>query len=70
MTGELDLGMARPPLKRPGLDSRPLLHEQLVAALPEAHPLAGRAGSSRSTTSTARTSSCTRRCRHGISTNC
>ncbi len=40
MTGELDLGMARPPLKRPGLVSRPLLHEQLVAALPTAHPLA------------------------------
>jgi DNA-binding transcriptional LysR family regulator len=40
MAGELDLGMARPPLKRPGLVSRPLLHEQLVAALPEAHPLA------------------------------
>jgi len=39
MTGELDLGMARPPLKRPGLVSRPLLHEQLVAALPVAHPL-------------------------------
>jgi DNA-binding transcriptional LysR family regulator len=32
--------MARPPLKRPGLVSRPLLHEQLVAALPAAHPLA------------------------------
>ena len=41
MTGELDLGMARPPLKRPGLVSRPLLHEQLVAALPSGHPLAG-----------------------------
>jgi DNA-binding transcriptional LysR family regulator len=40
VTGELDLGMARPPLKRPGLVSRPLLHEQLVAALPVAHPLA------------------------------
>jgi DNA-binding transcriptional LysR family regulator len=39
MTGELDLGMARPPLKRPGLVSRPLLHEQLVAALPGGHPL-------------------------------
>jgi DNA-binding transcriptional LysR family regulator len=39
MTGELDLGMARPPLKRPGLVSRPLLHEQLIAALPAAHPL-------------------------------
>jgi DNA-binding transcriptional LysR family regulator len=41
MTGELDLGMARPPLKRPGLVSRPLLHEQLVAALPAEHSLAG-----------------------------
>lgn len=41
MTGELDLGMARPPLKRPGIVSRPLLHEQLVAALPVKHPLAG-----------------------------
>jgi DNA-binding transcriptional LysR family regulator len=39
MTGELDLGMARPPLKRPGIVSRPLLHEQLVAALPTGHPL-------------------------------
>ena len=41
MSGELDLGMARPPLKRPGLVSRPLLHEQLVAALPANHPLVG-----------------------------
>lgn len=40
-TGEIDLGMARPPLKRPGIVSRPLLHEQLVAALPASHPLAG-----------------------------
>ncbi|MBI3224979.1 MAG: LysR family transcriptional regulator [Mycolicibacterium cosmeticum] len=39
MTGEIDLGMARPPLKRPGIVSRPLLHEQLVAALPAEHPL-------------------------------
>jgi DNA-binding transcriptional LysR family regulator len=39
VTGELDLGMARPPLKRPGLVSRPLLHEQLIAALPKGHPL-------------------------------
>ena len=27
-------------MKRPGLVSRPLLHEQLMAALPEGHPLA------------------------------
>jgi len=43
MTGEIDLGMARPPLKRPGIVSRPLLHEQLVAALPAEHPLVGQA---------------------------
>jgi DNA-binding transcriptional LysR family regulator len=40
LNGELDLGMARPPVKRPGLVSRPLLHEQLIAALPMGHPLA------------------------------
>ncbi|ART70806.1 LysR family transcriptional regulator [Mycobacterium dioxanotrophicus] len=40
LAGELDLGLARPHFKRPGLASRPLLHEQLVAALPAAHPLA------------------------------
>lgn len=39
-SGEIDLGMARPPLKRPGIVSRPLLHEQLVAAIPAAHELA------------------------------
>lgn len=39
MAGEIDLGMARPPLKRPGIVSRPLLHEQLVAALPADHAL-------------------------------
>lgn len=40
-SGEIDLGMARPPLKRPGIVSRPLLHEQLVAAIPAEHALAG-----------------------------
>jgi DNA-binding transcriptional LysR family regulator len=43
MSGEIDLGMARPPLKRPGIVSRPLLHEQLVAAMPAGHPLAEQA---------------------------
>lgn len=43
MSGDIDLGMARPPLKRPGIVSRPLLHEQLVAALPAGHPLVGQA---------------------------
>ncbi|MGU3651230.1 LysR substrate-binding domain-containing protein [Mycolicibacterium sp. A43C] len=42
-SGDIDLGMARPPLKRPGIVSRPLLHEQLVAALPAGHPLVGQA---------------------------
>lgn len=40
--GDLDLGLARPPMKRPGIASRPVLHEPLVAALPTAHPLAER----------------------------
>ncbi len=40
LTGALDLGMVRPPVRRPGLTSRPLLGEQLVAALPARHPLA------------------------------
>lgn len=43
MSGDIDLGMARPPLKRPGIVSRPLLHEQLVAALPAGHPQVGQA---------------------------
>ncbi|WP_032377502.1 LysR substrate-binding domain-containing protein [Rhodococcoides fascians] len=38
--GDLDLGLARPPLKRPGIASRPVLHESLIAAMPEHHPLA------------------------------
>jgi DNA-binding transcriptional LysR family regulator len=40
MTGEIDLGMVRPPMKRLGIVSWPFLHEQLVAALPVGHPLA------------------------------
>lgn len=39
MSGEVDLGMVRPPVRRPGIVSRPLLHEQLVAALPADHQL-------------------------------
>ncbi|MBY6412974.1 LysR family transcriptional regulator [Rhodococcus sp. BP-252] len=38
--GDIDLGLARPPLNRPGISSRPVLHESFVAALPESHPLA------------------------------
>ena len=56
MTGEVDLGMARPPVRRPGLVSRPLLHEQLVAALPSGHATSSASAvSSPSTISTART---------------
>jgi DNA-binding transcriptional LysR family regulator len=39
--GELDLGLVRPILTRPGVSSRPIHHERLVAALPQSHPLAG-----------------------------
>ncbi|HEY5856800.1 MAG TPA: LysR substrate-binding domain-containing protein [Aldersonia sp.] len=38
--GELDLGLIRPILTRPGISTRPIHHERLIAALPEAHPLA------------------------------
>src|SRR3954467_5429266 len=34
MPGGSGPGIMRPPVKRPGIVSRPLLHEQLVAALP------------------------------------
>lgn len=40
--GRLDLALARPPLNRPDIESRPLLRESLIAALPSAHPLAER----------------------------
>lgn len=36
----LDLGLVRPPVTRPGLDSRPAEQEQLVAAVPTGHRLA------------------------------
>jgi len=38
----LDLGLVRPPVGDPELDTRPLTREPLVAAIPEAHPLATR----------------------------
>ncbi|GGF20314.1 LysR substrate-binding domain-containing protein [Williamsia phyllosphaerae] len=38
--GELDLGLVRPIMTRPGIATRPIHHERLVAALPEDHPLA------------------------------
>lgn len=39
-SGALDLGLVRPPITRPELDSRRLLAESLLAALPAGHPLA------------------------------
>lgn len=41
-SGELDLGLVRPASSRPGIDTRPLHREQLVAALPTDHELVGR----------------------------
>lgn len=38
--GTLDIGLARPPLTEESLDSFPVLHESLVVALAEDHPLA------------------------------
>ncbi|GAB3984221.1 LysR substrate-binding domain-containing protein [Actinoallomurus acanthiterrae] len=38
--GTLDLGLVRPPVTRPDLDSRLVAREPLVAALPAGHPLA------------------------------
>ncbi|MGV9713122.1 LysR substrate-binding domain-containing protein [Gordonia sp. NPDC003424] len=38
--GDLDLGIVRPPVSRPGILGRPLHHERLVAALPADHELA------------------------------
>ncbi|MFT4043919.1 MAG: LysR family transcriptional regulator, partial [Gordonia sp. (in: high G+C Gram-positive bacteria)] len=38
--GELDLGLIRPVLTRPGISTRPIHHERLVGALPAEHPLA------------------------------
>lgn len=40
ISGELDLGLIRPILTRPGIVTRPIHHERLVAALPAGHPLA------------------------------
>ena len=36
----LDLGLLRPPVRRPGLKVEPILTEPLVAVLPQTHPLA------------------------------
>jgi DNA-binding transcriptional LysR family regulator len=39
-SSELDLGLIRPILTRPGIATRPVHHEPLIAALPVGHPLA------------------------------
>ncbi|AGP59230.1 LysR substrate-binding domain-containing protein [Streptomyces rapamycinicus] len=39
-SGELDLGLVRPPVPGTGLEHRPLHRETLLAAIPAAHPLA------------------------------
>ncbi|MFI6703531.1 LysR family transcriptional regulator [Streptomyces sp. NPDC050509] len=39
-SGELDLGLVRPPVPGIGLDHRPLHREALLAAIPAGHPLA------------------------------
>ncbi|MHC6591367.1 LysR family transcriptional regulator [Arthrobacter sp. C152] len=40
LTGELDLGLARPPFDRESFDSHLLYRESMVLAVPEDHPLA------------------------------
>lgn len=39
-SGDLDLGLIRPDVTRVGIESRPIHHERLIAALPKGHPLA------------------------------
>ncbi len=41
-TGQIDVGLARPPILDDAIECRVLLRESLVVALPETHPLAKR----------------------------
>ena len=43
-TGELDLGLARPPFDKDVFDSRLLYRESMMVAVPAGHPLARRGG--------------------------
>ncbi len=43
VNGSLDIGFLRPPVHAPEVEVHPLRREPLVVALPESHPLAGRA---------------------------
>jgi DNA-binding transcriptional LysR family regulator len=42
LSGELDVGFLRPPVRHPGLDVHVLREEPLIVALPAGHPLAHR----------------------------
>ena len=44
MAGRIDVGFVLPPIGEPALESVPILREPLIAALPEKHPLARKAG--------------------------
>jgi DNA-binding transcriptional LysR family regulator len=44
VTGRLDVGFVLPPINEPALESVSILREPLIAALPEKHPLARKAG--------------------------
>jgi len=43
LSGALDVALLRPPVDEPGVVLRPLRRERVVVALPDVHPLAGRA---------------------------
>ena len=44
MNSRIDVGFLLPPVSEPAIESVPVLHEPLVAALPEGHPLARKRG--------------------------
>ncbi len=41
-SGQIDIGLVRPPVRSDAVEVTPLVEEQLVAALPDSHPLASR----------------------------
>ena len=44
LAGRIDVGFVLPPINEPSLESLPILREPLIAALPDKHPLARKAG--------------------------
>jgi DNA-binding transcriptional LysR family regulator len=44
LAGRIDVGFVLPPINEPSLESVPILREPLIAALPDKHPLARKAG--------------------------